>query len=131
MEKKTLNFYQEGYNCAQAVLKSANNELGLGQNEDEMLKMSMGLGVGMFMGETCGAVTGAVMALGLKYGTSTPGDKENLRKLYKQIKIFETTFREKNCSLNCKELKTVHKIDCARVIADSAKLIKDQIDSAE
>ena len=49
----------------------------------------------------------------------------------KQIKIFETTFKEKNCSMNCKELKTVYKIDCEKVIKDSAEQVKKQISELE
>ncbi len=87
----------------------------------------MGLGTGMFVGETCGAVTGAIMALSLKLGSSEASDRENMRKVFKQIKIFETNFKEKNCTMNCKELKTVYKIDCEKVIKDSAEQVKKQI----
>ncbi len=48
-------------------------------------------GGGMFCGSTCGAVTGALMAIGLKYGHSMPATphikEENIAKLMK--------FREK------------------------------------
>lgn len=88
----------------------------------------MGLGTGMFLGETCGAVTGAIMALSLKLGSSESSDKENMRKIFKQIKIFETNFKANNSSMNCKELKTVYKIDCEKVIKDSALQIKKQIE---
>jgi C_GCAxxG_C_C family probable redox protein len=127
MEKKTLEYYREGYNCTQAVLKAAHEFMELEQDKNSLLKMSMGLGVGMYIGETCGAVTGAIMALGIKYGTTEPNDRENLRKLYKQIKIFETNFKEKNCSLNCKELKTIYKIDCEKVISDTGEFLKKQL----
>ena len=129
MENKALDYYRNGFNCAQSVLKACNEELNLTENENELLKASMGLGTGMFVGETCGAVTGAIMALSLKLGSSEAADRENMRKVFKQIKIFETNFKEKNCSMNCKELKTIHNIDCQKVIKDSAEQLKNQMNS--
>lgn len=128
MENKALNYYKNGFNCVQSILKSCNEELKLTENENELLKATMGLGTGMFLGETCGAVTGAIMALSLKLGSSESSDKENMRKIFKQIKIFETNFKANNSSMNCKELKTVYKIDCEKVIKDSALQIKKQIE---
>jgi len=131
MENKALDYYRNGFNCAQSVLKACNEELHLTENENELLKASMGLGTGMFVGETCGAVTGAIMALSLKLGSAEAADRENIRKVFKQIKIFETSFKEKNCTMNCKELKTVYKIDCEKVIKDSAEQVKKQIKELE
>ncbi len=128
LENKALNYYENGFNCAQSVLKACNEHLKLTDNEEDLIKASMGLGTGMFLGETCGAVTGAIMALSLKLGSSEASDRENMRKVFKQIKIFEADFKEKNCSMNCKELKTVHKIDCKKVIKDSVKQIEKQIE---
>lgn len=127
MENKALDYYRNGFNCAQSILKACNEDLKLTNNEEELLKSAMGLGTGMFVGETCGAVTGAIMALSLKLGSSEASDRENMRKVFKQIKIFETNFKEKNCTMNFKELKTVYKIDCEKVIKDSAEQVKKQI----
>lgn len=51
------------YNCAQAVLVPFANELGLG--EDMAFRIGTNFGSGMKMGSACGAVTGALMVLGL------------------------------------------------------------------
>ena len=56
-----------GYNCAQSVLYAFGPELGL--DGEISLKLATGLGAGMGRrGEVCGAVTGGILALGLKYG---------------------------------------------------------------
>jgi len=56
-----------GFNCAQAVFSTYSSEFGL---EPELaLRISSSFGGGMgYIGETCGAVTGAFMLIGLKYG---------------------------------------------------------------
>lgn len=51
------------YNCAQGVLIPFANELGLG--EDMAFRIAANFGSGMKMGATCGAITGALMVLGL------------------------------------------------------------------
>ena len=52
------------YNCAQAVLIPTWEELGL--DEGTAKKVAQNLGMGMKLGSTCGAVTGGLIALGLK-----------------------------------------------------------------
>ncbi|GAB1468889.1 C-GCAxxG-C-C family protein [Candidatus Cloacimonadota bacterium] len=63
---KALATHAEGYNCAQAVLSSFTEETGI---DDKTAKMiSSCFGGGMRMGATCGALTGALMVLGLSKG---------------------------------------------------------------
>ncbi|MCS5421336.1 MULTISPECIES: C-GCAxxG-C-C family protein [Psychrilyobacter] len=123
MEKKTIENYKCGYNCSQAILKSCSHELEI--DEEALIKLSSGLGFGMYTGQTCGAVTAANIIFGLKYGSSDYNDKDSLRKVYKMIKTFETSFKEKNFSLNCGELKKVYKVDCEVLIKTSAEILKE------
>ena len=61
--------FSEGYSCSQSVLAAFAPELGL--DADAALRVSAAFGGGMGRtGGTCGAVTGALMALGLKYGAT-------------------------------------------------------------
>jgi C_GCAxxG_C_C family probable redox protein len=68
---QALENFKNGYNCAQSVLSVLAPDLGL--HQDTAMKLSSPFGSGIaYMQETCGAVTGALMAIGLKYGkTST------------------------------------------------------------
>lgn len=123
MENKVIENYQKGYNCAQAVLMAYAEKNNL--DKELILKMSVGLGFGMYSKETCGAVSAAIMILGLKYGNDNPGDRENIRDVFKKIKHFEKEFKEENKSFNCLELKTEHKIDCNDIIRKSVKIIEN------
>ncbi len=118
MENTALNNYKNGCNCAQAILKTFAAELELG--EETAIKMAAGLGSGMYTGETCGAVSAAFIALGLKHGSV---DKSKAKEVLKMIKQYEKEFKEKNSSLNCKELKAVYKKDCKELVKDSAKIL--------
>lgn len=55
------------YNCAQAVFIPFAKDFGLDQ--DTAFALSSQFGSGMGMGSVCGALTGALMVLGLKGGT--------------------------------------------------------------
>ncbi len=72
--RKAEEFYRSGqFLCSEAVFLVANEFLGH-PVPDEIVKLASGFPVGMGKtGCSCGALTGGVMALGLKYGRSTPG----------------------------------------------------------
>ena len=120
MKNVALDNYKNGCNCAQAILKIFAAELEL--NEDTAMKMASGLGSGMYAGETCGAVSAAFIALGLKHGGS---DIDKRKMVFKKLKEYENEFKGKNHSLNCKELKTVYMKDCKELVKDSAKLLEN------
>jgi C_GCAxxG_C_C family probable redox protein len=88
--------FGKGYNCAQVILSYYVKDLGL--DEKIALKIASGLGAGMFEGDSCGAVLGAVMVIGLKYG-SDPKDV-----LIDKTIEFRKKFNEKFGSCMCKEL---------------------------
>ena len=58
----------------------------------------------MWHGETCGCVVGALIALGIKYGTVIPNDKEHKDQLLQEKAKFESEFCKKNGSCICKEI---------------------------
>lgn len=60
--------YDAGYNCAQSVLGAFAQELGL--DSELAHKLSSCFGGGMRMGATCGALSGALMVIGLAMGYS-------------------------------------------------------------
>ena len=79
-EMIAINYFRNGFNCAQSVLASYKDKINI--NEDDLLKISCAFGAGMGrMQETCGAVSGAYMVLGLKYGKYKKDDNETREKL--------------------------------------------------
>lgn len=92
-----------GFNCAQAVLSSYSEELGM--SKEQAFKASCAFGAGMGrMGETCGAVSGAYMVLGLKYGKYKQEDEAAKTKTYDLTREFAARFRARNGSTLCREL---------------------------
>jgi C_GCAxxG_C_C family probable redox protein len=95
--------FKEGFSCSQAVVSSFSGELGL--DSDTANKISCGFGAGIARtGNTCGAVAGAVMVIGLKYGKAEAGDDAAKERTYALVQEFIEAFRAKNGSINCTEL---------------------------
>ena len=85
------------YNCAQSVLLPFTEEAGL--TEEQAMKIAANFGLGMKMGSVCGAVTGALMILGLN-GIEDP---DTLARLYRKVKQ-----NHEGC-INCADLLRINK----------------------
>lgn len=98
---RVVSLHREGgLNCAQAMLSVYG--AGFGLNNEMAIKLASCFGAGMGrMGETCGAVTGAFMVLGLTY---EPKEKKARDKVYALVKEFRDKFVARNGSIRCKEL---------------------------
>ena len=95
--------FSNGFNCSQAVFSTYCEELGL--DKETALKVSCAFGGGMgLIGETCGAVTGAFMAIGLKYGKFKADDIAAKEKTYALVQEFTKRFKDEFGSVKCKDL---------------------------
>lgn len=101
-QDQAVMYFNNGFNCCQAVLTVFAEEIGL--NKDDALKIATGFGGGIRKGEVCGAVTGAVMVLGLKYGDNIAGDKKTKEKVYQLTVEFQNRFEEIHGTTICKKL---------------------------
>lgn len=96
-------YFNEGFSCSQAVLSSFSEDLGL--DKVTARKISCGFGAGIARsGNICGAVAGAILVIGLKYGKGTAGDEAAKERTYTRVQEFLTEFRAKNGSISCTEL---------------------------
>jgi C_GCAxxG_C_C family probable redox protein len=101
--KCAVSYFEEGYSCAQAVFSTYGPQLGL--DRELALKVAGGFGGGMGrMGQTCGAVTGAFMAIGLEYASTRAEDDQAKEKAYSLVKEFAEEFTSRNGSIVCSEL---------------------------
>jgi C_GCAxxG_C_C family probable redox protein len=102
-QKLAHESFENGFNCSQSVLSVFAEELNL--KKDTALKLATPFGAGMaYMQETCGAVTGALMAIGLKYGKGEYGTSEDKTHAYNLSKQFIAEFRKKHQSVCCRDL---------------------------
>jgi C_GCAxxG_C_C family probable redox protein len=105
MTKKdqAISYFKNQFNCSQSVFTTFAPEFGI--SADESLKIACGFGGGMGRQQlTCGAVTGALMALGLKYGKGLHDDESKKNETYAKCAEFMKEFIKENGSVNCREL---------------------------
>lgn len=95
-------YFAQGYHCSQAVFAAFATEYGL--MEEQALKIGSSFGAGMCKGEVCGAVTGALMAIGLKYGHCLADDAESEAKTNELTCLMMERFKAENGSYMCREL---------------------------
>lgn len=142
MERKIMNksdkaaqIFKDGYNCAQAVFSAFSGELGLSEEDAKRVAAAFGGGMGR-KGYVCGAVTGALMVLGIKNG----GKKEDKEKNYADTVRFWDKFTENHGSVICLKLlecnlatpeglqafkeKNLHEKICAKLVKDAAEILE-------
>ena len=101
--QRTLQLFNGGFNCSQAVLASFADTTDL--DESAALKLAAGFGGGIgCTGGTCGALTGAIMALGLCYGTADSGDKTTKLEVYRKVRRLTEEYKLRTGSTICREL---------------------------
>lgn len=100
---KALSAFREGFSCSQAVFSVFAAEMGL--DRETALKLSQALGGGMaHLGEACGALTGAFLAISLKYGRTRPDDLEARDRTYARMQELAARFKARFGALRCPDL---------------------------
>lgn len=100
--EEAVELFKGGFNCSQVVLMSFCEKYGL--DKKQALKLGCGLGGGMRSGEACGAVSGAILVIGLKYGQADVEDTVAKSTCYAKTVEFINSFKERNQSIVCRDL---------------------------
>ena len=101
--EKAKAYFEEGYNCAQAVTLAFAGEMGLDVEKAAQMASSFGGGLGRLR-EVCGCVSGMALAAGAIYGYSDPKAREEKADHYALIQKLAGEFKERNGSIICREL---------------------------
>lgn len=103
MEEQIRKEFIQGYDCSQVVLRHFAEKLGI--TSDEANRVAACFGGGMLLGSVCGAYTGALMAIGLKYGHSNPENLLQQKEILtaKNVEFMEK-FRKEFGDVECKTL---------------------------
>lgn len=95
--------FKKGYNCAQAVFLAFAEEMNLDENTAARLSSSFGGGMGKLR-EVCGAVSGALMVLGMMKGNTDPADDKAKAEHYARVQEFAAKFKAEHETIICREL---------------------------
>lgn len=104
LAQKAVATYQSGYNCAQSVLLTLYEHLEPESKNDLIPKIAAGFGGGIGRcGSVCGALTGSIMAVGIKYAPNETGIEKRAQ-AYANAKALYKQFENQHCSVLCRDL---------------------------
>ena len=101
--EKARELFLSGCSCSQAVFAAFAEDFGMDENTALRLASSFGGGMGG-MRETCGAVSGMLMAAGMKRGYSEVGDLAIKTAHYARVRILIEGFKAEHGTIVCREL---------------------------
>ena len=101
-KEKAVAYYKQKFNCSQGIFAADAVEHGV--EEALALRLGTNFGGGARKGELCGAVSGALMVLGLLYGHSERGDAAAKASAYALAEEYMDRFIRENGSVVCREL---------------------------
>lgn len=128
------------FNCAQSVVSEFARELGI--DIDTARRISCGLGSGMAKtGNMCGAVTGGMLVLGLKYGMTDPDSTDDKEQTYQKVASLLEKIEAVHGTSNCVDLmgvdigtpggqqeakeKELSEKICSTVVRDVTRILED------
>lgn len=134
-------FNELNQNCAQAVLAAHGPELGLDEASCLRVAACFGAGIGR-QGHTCGALTGAYMVLGLRYGHEMSEGLAGRGRVYGRVQALTKRFEERFGSASCAALtacdlstpegredfarRGLHEGLCAKLVVGAVELLEEQ-----
>ncbi len=138
LKETAVERFQQGYCCSQAVFSTLAGKRGL--DTDLSFRIAAGFGGGLARSaQTCGCVTGAMMAIGLSQRSVSPEDNRSEREeTYAACQRFMRAFEDRNGSLICRDLlgcdistpeglaetreKALFQSRCVKLIGDAVEL---------
>jgi len=133
---KAQSYFDEGYACSQSVLLAFADQFDLDERTAKLISSTFGGGMGRLR-QTCGAVTGGFMVLGMAYGNEQPNDMGTKLLAYKKVRELYHQVEDIYGTANCKELlqkhatseqveeRKHHKIICRQVVGDVTDRLYD------
>lgn len=99
---KAVELFGQGYMCSQAVFAAFSEDYGV--TEKQALQIGACFGSGINKGEVCGACTGALMALGMRYGQFDLSDVESRAAQKAKAVQFLEEFEKREGSYICRDI---------------------------
>lgn len=144
--ERAVSRFKKGFSCSQALVSAYGPDFGLEDEYALRISSPFAGGIGN-MGETCGAVTGALMVLGLLTGKAGVEDEKTIEEIQRTVKRFIEEFKARNGSVTCRELlgcdistgrgmteaqlKGLFHRRCPMFVRDAAEIIEKLLEAGE
>jgi C_GCAxxG_C_C family probable redox protein len=136
--EQAVAYFAAGYLCSQSLLLAYAPSLAVEPGMAARIAAPFGAGMGR-MGRTCGAVTGALMVIGVRYGHRAAGDEERKEHTFELVREFLSQFEARNGSVVCRDLlgydvstaeglesaraAGLFEIRCPKLVRDAAEIV--------
>ncbi|NMS91785.1 oxidoreductase [Clostridioides difficile] len=114
-------YHSQGYTCAEALIKSYNEE----HNTDIPISIGSGMGVGITVGSVCGAVNAAIVIIGYLNGRNSNLDENMARKYSRELM---NRVRDRYSTEICASLKK-NKVSCEEIINFTYDALNEMLES--
>ncbi len=101
--KNAKAFAAEGFLCSEAVLLALSKTIGVENNIIPRIATGFGGGIGRH-GEICGALSGAIMGLGLHFGRDHPSETAEDQSPYDYSHVIVNHFITRFGYIRCKDI---------------------------
>ena len=137
--------FLSGFNCAQSVAACCGRRYGL--ERETALRVAQGFGGGIGRsGSVCGALSGAIMVVGLKHAALEPSDAATKAKAYQLARAVLDEFRRRNGAITCRDLtgcdlttpdgtrqfqeRDLHHTLCARLVREASEIVENVLEGS-
>jgi len=140
--EQAVAYYKQGYTCTQSILASFASRYGLQQALAFRIGEPFGAGTSC-TNDMCGSVTGAIMVLGLQYGSARCDDEAARVNTYQCVHELIQRFKALHGSIQCSDLLGYDLSDpqqlqtvwekglfmelCPILVRDAAQILTDMI----
>lgn len=104
-----VHLLKDGYMCSESIVMAFAEIMGI--ERDTAAKISCAFAGGMSQGRTCGAVSGAVMVIGLAYGSGLVRDPYAKDRCFQLTQEFSARFKHIRHTLECHDILRMNHID--------------------
>jgi C_GCAxxG_C_C family probable redox protein len=134
--------FREGFNCSQSVLMAFAGRFGMDGAQAARVASAFGGGMARH-GSTCGAVTGALMAVGLHAGHAVAEEAAARDDVYARAQALMARFEERHGATACRALTGANLLDpverqaasdrgtfttlCPQLVRTAAELVAEQL----
>ena len=143
--EQAVAFYKQGYTCTQSILASFATRYGLQQDLAFRIGEPFGAGTSC-TNDMCGSVTGAIMVLGLQYGSASSDDEAARTYTYRCVHELIYRFKAIHTSIQCTDLLGFNLSDpqqlqqvwekglfmrlCPDLVRDAAQILTEMLEVA-
>ncbi|MEM3615489.1 MAG: C-GCAxxG-C-C family protein [Candidatus Methanomethylicia archaeon] len=136
------NYMKNGYACAESVLLAVTEKIGLKNEIIPKIATGFCAGIGR-IGDICGAISGGIMCIGIRYGRNKPNENEAYEKCMEKARELILRFHEKYGEIHCEKLIGLRLLDqrdrekyrmenfkekyCSGIVEDVAKIVMEII----